>query len=57
MSPIERSHKSRRMSQVVTHGGLIYLAGQVADEAEGRSVAELMELHRRLLEVIAAATR
>lgn len=37
---IERSHTNRRMSQIVKHGGLVYLAGQVASGAPGASVAE-----------------
>lgn len=37
---IERLHKGPRMSQVVKHGGLVYLAGQVAQGAPGSSVAE-----------------
>lgn len=40
MTGIARAHVGPRMSQVVTHGGLVYLAGQVAEEAEGRSVAD-----------------
>jgi len=37
---IERLHKGPRMSQVVKHGGTVYLAGQVAIDAKGASVAE-----------------
>jgi enamine deaminase RidA (YjgF/YER057c/UK114 family) len=37
---IERLHCGPRMSQVVIHGNTVYLAGQVADHAEGTSVAE-----------------
>ncbi|WP_309085792.1 RidA family protein [Chelativorans sp.] len=37
---IERSHTNQRMSQIVKHGGLVYLAGQVASGAPGASVAE-----------------
>ena len=36
---IERNHTNQRMSQIVTHGGLVYLAGQVASGAPGQSVA------------------
>jgi enamine deaminase RidA (YjgF/YER057c/UK114 family) len=37
---IERMHKGPRMSQVVTHAGMVYLAGQVAQGAVGASVVE-----------------
>ena len=37
---IRRLHTGPRMSQAVIHGDTIYLAGQVADQAKGRSVAE-----------------
>jgi enamine deaminase RidA (YjgF/YER057c/UK114 family) len=37
---ITRLHAGPRMSQAVVHGGTIYLAGQVADQAKGRSVSE-----------------
>lgn len=36
---IERKRGNHRMSQIVTHGGLVYLAGQVASGAPGESVA------------------
>jgi enamine deaminase RidA (YjgF/YER057c/UK114 family) len=36
---IERSHTNQRMSQIVKHGGLVYLAGQVANGAPSQSVA------------------
>lgn len=38
MATIERHHSNHRMSQIVTHGDMIYLAGQVA--APGASVTE-----------------
>jgi enamine deaminase RidA (YjgF/YER057c/UK114 family) len=38
--PIERLHKGPRMSQVVIHNKTVYLAGQVAAGALGKSVAE-----------------
>jgi enamine deaminase RidA (YjgF/YER057c/UK114 family) len=38
MAAIERHHSNHRMSQIVTHGDMIYLAGQVA--APGASVTE-----------------
>jgi enamine deaminase RidA (YjgF/YER057c/UK114 family) len=37
---ITRLQPGPRMSQAVIHGGTIYLAGQVADQAKGKSVAE-----------------
>jgi enamine deaminase RidA (YjgF/YER057c/UK114 family) len=37
---IERLHPGPRMSQAVVHGGTVYLAGQVADRAKGKSVGE-----------------
>lgn len=40
MTNIVRKHTGRRMSQIVTHGGTVYLAGQVAETAAGRSVGE-----------------
>lgn len=37
---IERAYTNPRMSQIVKHGGLVYLAGQVASGAPGASVRE-----------------
>jgi enamine deaminase RidA (YjgF/YER057c/UK114 family) len=37
---IERLHVGPRMSQVVIHNKTVYLAGQVAENAHGKSVAE-----------------
>jgi enamine deaminase RidA (YjgF/YER057c/UK114 family) len=37
---VTRLHAGPRMSQAVVHGATIYLAGQVADQATGKSVAE-----------------
>ncbi len=37
---IERLNPGPRMSKAVIHGDTVYLAGQVADKAAGRSVAE-----------------
>ena len=37
---ITRFHAGPRMSQAVIHGSTIYLAGQVADQAKGKSVGE-----------------
>ena len=37
---IQRLHVGPRMTQAVVHGDTVYLAGQVAQNAGGRSVAE-----------------
>ena len=37
---IERMHSGPRMSQIVVHGGVVHLAGQVAQRAPGASVGE-----------------
>jgi len=37
---IRRLETGPRMSQAVIHNGVVYLAGQVADSAKGKSVAE-----------------
>jgi len=37
---IERKHVGQRMSQVVVNNGIVYLAGQVAQNAGGQPVAE-----------------
>jgi enamine deaminase RidA (YjgF/YER057c/UK114 family) len=37
---IMRLHAGPRMSQAVIHGSTIYLAGQVADQAKGKSVGD-----------------
>lgn len=37
---ITRKHTNARMSQSVAHGGLVYLAGQVAQNAPGAPVAD-----------------
>lgn len=37
---IERLEIGKRMSQAVIHGNTVYLAGQVAHEAAGKSVGE-----------------
>jgi enamine deaminase RidA (YjgF/YER057c/UK114 family) len=43
MSSIERLEIGPRMSQAVIHNGVVYLAGQVADDAVGASVATQTE--------------
>lgn len=37
---ITRLHVGPRMSQTVVHGSSVYLAGQVADQAKGKSVGD-----------------
>ncbi len=37
---IQRIQPGPRMSKAVVHGDTVYLAGQVAGEAAGKSVAE-----------------
>lgn len=37
---IERNHTNQRMSQCVVHGDTVYLAGQVAQGADGLSTAD-----------------
>ncbi len=37
---VTRKHSGPRMSQIVVHGNPVYLAGQVAQEAPGASVAD-----------------
>ena len=36
---IQRMHTNSRMSQIVVHNETVYLAGQVAQDAPGKSVA------------------
>jgi enamine deaminase RidA (YjgF/YER057c/UK114 family) len=43
MSTIERLETTQRMSQAVIHNDVVYLAGQVADDAPGASVTEKTE--------------
>jgi enamine deaminase RidA (YjgF/YER057c/UK114 family) len=40
MTSIERFEVGPRMSQAVAHNGVVYLAGQVASDAQGASVKE-----------------
>lgn len=53
---IERFEVGPRMSQAVAHGGMVYLAGQVAVETKGRSVREqTTEILGRIDALLAAA--
>lgn len=40
MTEIRRLHSNKRMSQAVIHGDTVYLAGQVAQRAGGKPVAD-----------------
>lgn len=54
---IERRVTNQRMSQSVTHGGLVYLAGQVASRAPGESVtAQAQDILKRIDELLAEAS-
>jgi enamine deaminase RidA (YjgF/YER057c/UK114 family) len=56
MSSIERLEIGPRMSQAVIHNGVVYLAGQVADEAKGASVKEQTKnILERIDKLLAAA--
>ena len=53
---IERMHSGPRMSQVVVHGGVVHLAGQVAQRAPGASVGEqTTDVLARIDELLAEA--
>jgi len=53
---IERHEVGPRMSQAVVHGDTVYLAGQVAREAAGKSVAEqTREILQTIDRLLAAA--
>lgn len=53
---IERIRPGKRMSQAVVHGGTVYLAGQVAEEQAGGSVAEqTREILARIDRILAEA--
>lgn len=53
---IKRLHSGPRMSQVVTHGDTVYLAGQVAQRAPGASVTEqTRDIVARIDELLAEA--
>ena len=59
---IARLHAGPRMSQAVIHGSTIYLAGQVADQAKGKSVGDqtkeiLAAIERLLAEAGSDKTR
>ena len=49
---IERFDTGKRMSQAVVHGGLVFLAGQVAFDAPGASVGEQTRNVLKRIEVL-----
>jgi enamine deaminase RidA (YjgF/YER057c/UK114 family) len=56
MSSIERLETGPRMSQAVIHNGVVYLAGQVAADAQGASVKEQTKnILERIDKLLAAA--
>ena len=56
MPTIERIQPSRRMSQAVVHGSMVFVAGQVAQEHAGASVAkQTAEILGRIDGLLAAA--
>ena len=53
---IHRKHISHRMSQIVEHGGLVYIAGQVAERFPGASVHDqTRDVCQRIDELLAEA--
>ena len=44
MSDIKRHHPGRRMSQAVEHNGVVYLAGQVADEPSADVASQTQQI-------------
>ncbi len=56
MSTIERLETGPRMSQAVIHNGLVYLAGQVAIDAQGAPVKDqTRDILQRIDALLAAA--
>ena len=56
MSLIERKRGNQRMSQIVIHNGIVYLAGQVAQGARGASVtAQTRDILQTIDELLAEA--
>ena len=53
---ITRLHTGKRMSQAVVHGDTVYLAGQTADQAKGKSVTDqTKEILARIERLLAEA--
>jgi len=61
MSDISRKHVGPRMSEAVVHQGVVYLAGQVADDTSldvgGQTAQVLAAIDRLLAEVSSDKTR
>lgn len=56
MTDIRRLHPTVRMNQAVIHGGLVYTAGQVAQDNPGASVAvQTAEVLRRIDDLLCEA--
>jgi enamine deaminase RidA (YjgF/YER057c/UK114 family) len=56
MTRIERLEAGPRMSQAVIHNGVVYLAGQVASDAQGAPVKEqTLNILQRVDKLLAAA--
>ncbi len=58
MSNISRKHTNSRMSKIVTHGGLVYLCGQTANNspaAEGDITTQTKEVLARIDGLLAEA--
>ena len=56
MTRIERLESGPRMSQAVIHNGVVYLAGQVAADAQGAPVKEqTLNILQRIDKLLAAA--
>ena len=53
---VTRLHTGKRMSQAVVHGDTVYLAGQTADHAKGKSVTDqTKEILARIERLLAEA--
>jgi enamine deaminase RidA (YjgF/YER057c/UK114 family) len=56
MTRIERLESGPRMSQAVIHNGVVYLAGQVASDAQGAPVKDqTLNILQRIDKLLAAA--
>jgi enamine deaminase RidA (YjgF/YER057c/UK114 family) len=52
---ITRFKKGHRMSQAVVHGGVVYIAGQVADNAQGSIEEQTREVLAKIDALLAEA--
>jgi len=55
MSDIKRSHTNARMSQIVEHGDVVYLAGQVAADAPPDAAAQTRDILDKIDSLLAEA--